>query len=66
MLFEMCNALMKLRFSYHNFIQCKSSESQLKKLDILDKAEQIFSCDESGINSHVATREKVYGIFKKR
>ena len=40
----------------------QSSESQLKRLEIMDKAERLFNCDESGINSHIATREKAYGV----
>ena len=45
---------------YYYILQCL--ESQLKRLNILDQPDHLFNCDESGINSHVATREKAYGV----
>ena len=38
------------------------SECELKKLNVMDKPHCIFNCDESGVNSRIATREKAYGV----
>ena len=37
-------------------------EDVLKRNNLLEKPSQIWNCDESGISSHVATREKAYGV----
>ena len=34
----------------------------MKKYNLMDKPHQVWNCDESGVSSHVATREKAYGI----
>ena len=40
----------------------KLVEDVLKRNNILENPSQIWNCDESGISSHVATREKAYGV----
>ena len=42
------------------------SESELKKLHLMDKPHCIYNCDESGVNSRIATREKAYGVRGER
>ena len=51
------------KISNHKNMYVITLESQLKnKLNTLDQPERVYKCDEFGINSHIATREKVYGV----
>ena len=37
------------------------TEALLRKLQLFDKPGQIFNADETGISSHVTSRERAYG-----
>ena len=37
------------------------TETLLRKFQLFDKLDQIFNADETGISSHVASRERAYG-----
>ena len=37
------------------------TESELNRLHVMSVPERIFNRDESGVNSHVAAKEKAYG-----